>query len=105
MAVPQNTNGVYVNPNTNKEPSNLCCYTATYPACMNKNIFLTTVVLETEGANKSAGSLANIVDALRGIEKSTNLLSLDADISPSIVPALTTTQKTIIIEGFKNKLA
>jgi hypothetical protein len=101
MATPQNPNGVYVNTITLKEPENLCCYKAIYPACMSKNIFLTTTVLETEGTNPTAGSMANIVASLKEIARSTKLLALDAAIAPNIVPLLTAVQKSKISADFK----
>lgn len=105
MAIPQNPNGVFINTITNLEPTNLCCYQAKFPACINKNIFLSTTIIETEGANKSVGSLGNIVNALRGIEKSVKLLALDTAIAPNINPVLTAAEKLIISTGFKTTLA
>ena len=105
MATPQNSNGIYINTTTSLEPTNLCCYKAIYPACIKNNIFLTRTVIETEGQNKSAGSLVNIVSALRDIGKSNNLLALDANIAPNITPALTTAEKLIISTKFKALIA
>lgn len=105
MATPQNSNGIYNNIISNAEPTNLCCYTATYPRCITKNIFLVTTTIETEGENAGSGSLVNIASTLRDISASVNLFALDSAISPSILPALTTPQRNSIINSFKAIIA
>jgi len=103
MANPQNANGVYNNPVTNQEPTNLCCYKTVFPTCLSSNIFLTTTVIETPGANPNAGSLVNIANALRGIERAVNLIALDSDVT--LTPPLTTAQKTDLSNLFKQGIA
>lgn len=103
MANPQNANGVYNNPSTNQEPTNLCCYKTVFPTCISKNIFLTTTVIETEGSNPNAGSLVNIANALRGIERATNLIALDTAVT--LTPPLTAAQKTDLSNLFRTGMA